>query len=117
MKITTRLLATTVLISSLIAPSVIQANDFVDNFLGWFSTTAGASAGMEVGKAAGKGIAHHTGEMIPNNLKKPLIIAAAVGLVVYLIYANREETPNHHRKAHPRCRACSNKGCPHTKCK
>ena len=116
MKKNINLFATLILTLGLMAPSAIHARGFVDNFLGWFSTGAGASAGIEVGRAAGKGVAHHVGEMIPDNLKKPLIVVGLVGLVAYLIYANREES-NHPRAKQSRVRSCSNKGCSHKKCR
>lgn len=117
MKRTTRFLATLVLITGLMAPTAMQANGFFDNFLGWFSTAAGASAGAEVGRAAGRGVSHHVGEMIPNNLKKPLIVIGAIGLVAYLMYRSRDESAHHHHPRKIRARACANKGCSHKKCK
>ena len=63
MKKNLNIFATLLLITGLMAPTGAQATGFLDNFLAWFSTAAGASAGVEVGRAAGRGVSHHVGEI------------------------------------------------------
>lgn len=106
------LLATIVLAFGLMAPTSIQAAGFIDNFLGWFSTTAGASAGYEVGRAAGRGVSNQVGQLIQGHEGK-VLIAGAVALVAYIIYANRED---HAEKNNRRAKSCSDKNCSHKRC-
>jgi len=107
------LFTTLVLVIGLIVPTGAHAAGFLDNVTNWF----GASFGATVGYKVGEGVAHHAGEMIPQNFRKPLAIAVIVGIVGLIIYANYEKSSNKNKRKNQRAQSCANQGCSHKKCK
>lgn len=76
----------------MVIPTQTEARGFWKNMANWFGTSFGATVGHRVGAAVGDGAVHHGSEMIPEWLKKPLLIAGVVGIAAYIIYANQEES-------------------------
>lgn len=111
----THLLATLVLAFGLMMPAGIQAAGFFQNAAEFFGYTAAGSAGVAMGGAAGRGAAHHIGEMIPKGARGPIAVIGVAAVVAYLIYASREDSSAKNKNR--RARSCSHKNCPRTDCK
>jgi hypothetical protein len=119
MKKKSNLIFTVLLGASLLAPTGMQAHPFIDNVITWFGSALGAGFGWELGSAVGKGTAHHLGEMIHPDLKKPLIVLTIVGAAVYIVYESRKGSArSDEREKNPkRVLSCANKKCSHRNCK
>lgn len=116
MKKNVNILATLVLAFGLTAPAGIQAAGFFQNAAEFFGYTAAGSAGVEIGSAAGRGAAHHIGEMIPKGARGPIAVIGVAAVVAYLIYASREDSSAKNRNTR-RAKSCSHKNCSSTDCK
>lgn len=113
MKKNLNLFATLVLITGLMAPSAVQAKEYLHNA----ATTASLAGGVTFGAPIGKRLGDYVANLIRGHEGK-ILIGGIVAVAAYCIYSySREESTHHRAKRQPRARSCSNKGCSHKKCK
>ncbi len=113
MKKNANIIATGVLIAGLMAPSTMLAGEFLNTIANWF----GASFGATLGHRAANSVASEVNDMLPRRARQMLIVAAAVGVVGYLIYEYKKDSDTNTSRKNQRARSCGKKGCSHKGCK